>query len=81
LIVEDTSIPDRPPGQHEAEVVGANAPVMPVVSPDMLRRGPPSMIELGDYRYTLGWQDGRGGPWFVVVRTGFLSDKVVHRFR
>jgi len=78
--VEETPIPDRPCGQHEVVAVGAKAPVMPVLSPDMLWRGSPSLIEIGEHRYTLGWQDGRGGPWFVVVRTGFMLDKVVNRF-
>ena len=78
--MEETPIPDRPSGPHEVVAVGTKAPVMPVLSPDMLWRGSPSLIEIGEHRYTLGWQDGRGGPWFVVVRTGFMSDKVVNRF-
>jgi len=78
--MEDTQVPDRPPGRHAVMPVGAKAPAMPVPSSATLRRASPHYIEIGEHRYTLGWQDGRGGPWFVVVRIGFMSDKVVDRF-
>jgi len=58
----------------------AKAPAMPTPSPGMLSRGTPHLVDVGDYRYTLGWQDGRSGPTFVVARIGFISEKVVDRF-
>lgn len=56
-------------------------PAMPSVSGDDLYRGRPELLLESDLRYSLGWQDRRVGPSFVVTRLGRLgAPKVTQRF-
>jgi hypothetical protein len=54
---------------------------MPVPPPDKLWRNTPYyLVDDGDLRHAIGWQDSKKGPCFVVARRGFLADKVLDRF-
>jgi hypothetical protein len=79
--MKDPDVPDHPAEQHEAALARVDAPAMPVVSPDTLSRGSPTLIVQLGQRYTLGWQDTKSaGPCFVVTRRGAVTDKVLDRF-
>jgi len=54
---------------------------MPRVSGDELYRGRPELLLESDLRYSLGWQDRRAGPSFVIARLGRLgAPRVIQRF-
>jgi len=56
-------------------------PAMPSVPASELYRGMPVLLLESDLRYSVGWQDRRAGPSFVVVRLGGLGPvKVMQRF-
>jgi hypothetical protein len=75
--MEDPEVPDLA-GQHEAVVARVDVPPMPFVGPGALWRGSPNLLVR--LRHTLGWQDTKDGPCFVVVRVGAMTDKVLDRF-
>src|SRR5216683_1257890 len=79
--MRDPAVPDHPTGRNEAVAARVDAPAMPAVTPDTVRRSSRHLVVDSGQRYTLGWQDiGKAGPCFVLVRSGVMGDKVLDRF-